>query len=147
MHTHMPLIRRLPIHVYIRLQLFIDHSLAELLLGVAVEVVAVSDAEHVAVALVVADAVDVGGVGSHAALQPAVDDVGDHAVPGYPPRGGVRGRRRPVAEDDVVARRLGRLRRHPETERRLERDNRVRRHLVRSGLLTRSTPSALPASW
>jgi hypothetical protein len=108
-----------------------NSSSSEVLLGVAVEVVAVADAEHVAVALVVADAVDVGGVLPHAAVFGAVDDVGDGAVAGNPPRRRVGARRRPVAEDHVVARRLGRLRRHPEPDGRLEGDHRVRGHQVR----------------
>jgi hypothetical protein len=100
-------------------------------LGVAVEVVPVADAEDIAVALVEADPVGRLRVWPVAALEPAVDDVGDHAVPGRAAGRPVRGRGRPLARDHGVARRLVVPRRHPEPQRRLERHHRVRCHQVR----------------
>jgi hypothetical protein len=99
-------------------------------LVVAVQVVAVADAKDVAVA-----GVEEGPVGhllvvAFAALD-AVDDVGDDAVARKPPRGLVGGRGGPLLGGHVVARRLGRLRRHPEPDGRLEGDDGVRRHQLR----------------
>ena len=66
--------------------------------GCSSQGVPVGDPEHVAVALVEADPVRHAAVGAAAALEPAVDDVGDHAVTGRAPAGRpVRGRGAPTA--------------------------------------------------
>uniref|UniRef100_A0A0E0HVR1 Uncharacterized protein n=1 Tax=Oryza nivara TaxID=4536 RepID=A0A0E0HVR1_ORYNI len=98
---------------------------------VAVQVGAVADAQHVAVALVEPNPVGDSAVRAVAALHAAVDDVGHHAVARHAPRRLVVAVGRPLPCHHRVARRLGRLRRHPEPERRLEGDGGVRRHQVR----------------
>ena len=72
-------------------------------------------------------------VGSAAALKPPIDDLSDHAVAGLSSGGDVCGGRRPCSGDDVVSRRLGRLRGHPEPEGRLEGDDCVGGNQVRVG--------------
>jgi hypothetical protein len=68
-----------------------------------------------------------------AALEAAVDDVGDDAVARQPAGGRVSRGGRPLPRHDVVARRLGRLRRHPEPDGGLERHGGVGGHQVRVG--------------
>jgi hypothetical protein len=146
-----PLIRSLGIHVYIYTVVAILLTVRLLFSRTSAESCSrgcrrIRRRAYATVALVEADPVLHPGVRPVPALESAVDDVGDHAaIPRHPPRGGVCGRRRPVAEDHVVARRLGRLRRHPEPERRLERDHRVRvAHQVHAQRVARELVGGLP---
>jgi hypothetical protein len=101
-------------------------------LAVAIEVAPVADAEDIAVALVEANPVGDPGVRPVPALDPTVDDVGDHAVPWRAPAGRpVRSRGRPLPRDHGVARRLVVPRVHPEPQRCLEGYHGVRRDEVR----------------
>lgn len=61
------------------------------------------------------------GVVGAVALEPAVDDVGDEPESRRPVGGEVGGRGAVLPDHDLVARRLGPTRRHPEPERRPER--------------------------
>jgi hypothetical protein len=100
-------------------------------LAVAVEVVTLADAEYIAVALVEADPVLHPGIRPVPALEPTVDNVGDHAVPRHAAGRYVRGRGCPLARDHGMARRLVVPRRHLEPQRRLERHDRVHLHQLR----------------
>jgi hypothetical protein len=61
------------------------------------------------------------GVVGAVALEPAVDDVGDEPEPRRPVGGEIGGRGAVLPDHDLVARRLGAARRHPEPQRRPER--------------------------
>ena len=89
--------------------------------------------QDAAVSFVEPDATDHAAIGSPTALKPAVDDVGDHAVAGLPSSGDVCGGWPPCSGDDIVGRRLGRLRGHLEPERRLEGYDCVGRNKVGTG--------------
>ena len=102
-------------------------------LAAAVQIRARAGLQDAAVSVVEPDATDHAAIGSPTALKPAVDDVGDHAVAGLPSSGDVCGGWPPCSGDDVVGRRLGRLRGHPEPERRLEGYDCVGRNKVRIG--------------
>jgi hypothetical protein len=87
----------------------------------AVEVGAGVNVEDMAVPLVEANPVVDPGIVGAVALEAAVDDVGDEAKAGRPVGRGVGGRGAVLSDHDLVARRLGAARRHPEPERRPER--------------------------
>ncbi|RZS15902.1 hypothetical protein BHM03_00047822 [Ensete ventricosum] len=99
-------------------------------LVVAVQVGSVAHPQQVAVPLVEADPIRHPGVGPFPALQPAIDDVGDDTVARKPSGRPVGVGWRPPPGYHVVARRLGRLRGHPEPQSRLEGDGRVGGHQV-----------------
>uniref|UniRef100_K3Z7K2 Uncharacterized protein n=1 Tax=Setaria italica TaxID=4555 RepID=K3Z7K2_SETIT len=102
-----------------------------LLVG-AVQVGPDVDAEHAAVPLEEADPVlHRRGLPARSALDPAVDDVGRQPEPRRPVLRQVVAAGPVAPHHHVVARRLGRPRRHPEPQRRLERHLRVARHHLR----------------